>query len=369
MGFTLRFIKFYCKKAKLILNFDCCCLQMNKAYSIAELLKISSDRNVVQFCKDWIAGKEEFIFYSSGSTGSPKPITLTRAQMRASAQCTIQTFGLKKGNSAFLCLSVNFIAGAMLLVRCMEANMKVQILNPTTDFKDLRYQDKFALASFVPMQIQSLLKTSRGISFLNTIDNILIGGAPINSSLQSEIQQLHGHVFQVFSMTETASHFAISDLKASVHDKEQVYTVMSPVRIATDEQDCLRVCGAVSNHKWIATRDKVRLLNEKQFVWLGRMDWTINSGGIKIGLENLERKIQDILQKHDIKTPIALGASNCERLGQKVVMYVAGYLDEKKILVLLASLLPRYHVPKSIVTLNELPKTSTGKLRRKVLFQ
>ena len=49
------------------------------------------------FLTAWRSGQTEFVLHTSGSSGPPKPITLTRAQMQASATLTGQTFGLTPG--------------------------------------------------------------------------------------------------------------------------------------------------------------------------------------------------------------------------------------------------------------------------------
>src|SRR5262249_42731743 len=66
------------------------------------------------------------------STGQPKAIQLTRAQMITSAYWTGEALGLRSGDRALVCLSVAYIAGMMMLVRGFELGLQVTVIEPVS---------------------------------------------------------------------------------------------------------------------------------------------------------------------------------------------------------------------------------------------
>ena len=90
------------------------------------------ERRVLDFCQHWLAGQETFTLQTSGSTGQPKTILLTRAQMIASAHWTGQALGLQPGDRALVCLSVTYIAGMMMLVRGFELGLHLTVIEPVS---------------------------------------------------------------------------------------------------------------------------------------------------------------------------------------------------------------------------------------------
>ena len=116
------------------------------------------EQKVISFCQIWLAGQTEFVIKTSGSTGEPKQIILTRNQMIASAKLTSKTFGLKVGDNALVCLNVEYIAGMMMLVRGMELGLKLTIVEPSGNPFDKIKSQIFEFLAFVPLQMQNLLE-------------------------------------------------------------------------------------------------------------------------------------------------------------------------------------------------------------------
>ena len=81
------------------------------------------EKNVVDFCRRWLGGQQQFQFHTSGSTGAAKLITFRRDQLETSAQLTIDALNLKPGQTALICLDTRFIAGAMMIVRSLVTGL------------------------------------------------------------------------------------------------------------------------------------------------------------------------------------------------------------------------------------------------------
>ena len=327
------------------------------------------EQKALDFCQKWLAGQQEFILKTSGSTGEPKPIILTRNQMIASAKLTGKTFGLEEGDKALVCLNVEYIAGIMMLVRGMELGLKLTIVEPSGNPFQLTNNQVFNFYAFVPLQIQTLLKNEKNRKILNVAKAIIIGGAAVNEVLENEIQNLEVPVYSTYGMTETVSHIAIRRMNGS--NKSNNFQVLEGVKIGLDERNCLNIVAEASNNELIQTNDIVEILNENEFKLIGRFDNIINSGGVKIQLEKVEKLIENEIK---ILTPnrfFAYGIPD-EKLGQKLVLIVEGEEVKSEIKELffknIQAILSKYEVPKEIYFVKKFIETQTGKIDRKAII-
>ncbi len=323
-------------------------------------------RQAWEFCCLYLSGQQDFVLHTSGSTGQPKPIHLTRAQMQASAWMTQKALNLQAGQSALVCLNVAYIAGTMMLVRGMELGLKLCVTAPSSQPFDALPQDlKIDFAAVVPLQLQTLLE-ARQHNRLNALEVIIVGGAPVGNALLSEIQRLHVRVLSTYGMTETVSHVALRQLNGD--NPSQQYTLLEGIEADTDERDCLRLKGAVTNQEWIQTNDVVIFYDKRQFEIIGRADNIINSGGIKIQLEKIERVVEQIWRRSE--RFFAWGQPD-ERLGQKLILLVenAQLLDNEKIKADLGTLLSAYEIPKEIHNIKKFVETATGKVDKRRTFE
>ncbi|MEN9959309.1 MAG: o-succinylbenzoate--CoA ligase, partial [Bacteroidota bacterium] len=110
------------------------------------------EREVLSFCAAWKSGQSSFLFHTSGSTGIPKPIWLDRRAMETSALATGDWLQLKPQDVALVCLPVNYIAGAMVLVRAMVLDLSVCLVEPSSNPFIGLAPISIQLASFVPNQ-------------------------------------------------------------------------------------------------------------------------------------------------------------------------------------------------------------------------
>ncbi len=324
------------------------------------------EQKVVDFCQKWIAGKDKFIIKTSGSTGEPKPIVLTRKQMISSAKITGETFNLKVGDRALVCLNVEYIAGIMMLVRGMELGLKLTVVKPSGNpLKNLEYA-VFDFIAFVPLQLQNLLEDEKNLEILNKTKAIIVGGAAVNEVLENELQILKTSVYGTYGMTETVSHIAIKRLNGA--NRNDNFQVLDGIKIGVDDRSCLNIIAEASNNKLIQTNDIVEIINRKEFKLIGRFDNIINSGGVKIQLEKVEKLIENEIKILNPKRYFAYGIPD-EKLGQKLVLFIEGeQQEEEKINDFFANIKPnlsKYEIPKQIFFLKKFIETPTGKLDKK----
>jgi O-succinylbenzoic acid--CoA ligase len=330
------------------------------------------EAKAIAFCREWISGRSVFTLHTSGSTGTPKPITLSRRQMTASAHLTGHTFGLVPGDSALVCLNVDYIAGVMMLVRGLELGLSMTMVEPSSNpLQSFGSEtEDFAFAAFVPLQMQTLLENvSHSLPILNNMKAILVGGAAIDRALAERIQTLSAPVFSTYGMTETVSHIAVRRINGP--DRTDVFRALKGVEIGVDERNCLFIKAAATDFETIQTNDVVELIDASHFRLLGRADSIINSGGVKIQPERVEEVIADVLAKEEIQTRFFIYGVPDERLGQQVVLFLEGnewpesrWESVKKAIQLIVG---PYAVPKKTVLLPVFSETPTGKIDKKTM--
>jgi O-succinylbenzoic acid--CoA ligase len=340
------------------------------------------------FACQWLAGEERFDLRTSGSTGEPKPILLTRAQMEASARATAAALDLRSGQNALVCLPTRYVAGRMMLVRGFVLGLRLLVVEPSSDpLANLPPGWQPDFASFVPLQMQSLLaialqvpgdscfagETERAVRYRRLLDGmhaILLGGGPVGEPLHDQVRKLSAPVYHTYAMTETATHVALRRLNGP--GETDAFVPLPGVELAADSRGCLTVRGPMTAGAWIQTNDLVDLRADRSFVWLGRSDNVINSGGVKVHSEKVEAALEKLQLLHaDLAWAgrrLAVAGQPDERLGQIVTLVLEGSpltLDqEAELAALLTRSLGRFATPRRFAYLPRLPLTPTGKIDR-----
>ncbi|MBC6989274.1 AMP-binding protein [Hymenobacter sp. BT491] len=325
------------------------------------------EAKVLDFCRQWLNGAQEFGLRTSGSTGAPQAIQMRRRQLAASAKRTGDYFDLGPGDRMLVCLNCEFVGGLMMLVRGFELNLQMTIVEPHADPLALvSAKEPFDFASFVPLQLRTVLDNGHSAR-LNTMRAILVGGASVDSSLNKAIQKLKVPVYLTYGMTETASHIALRRLngpEASPH-----YRVLPGIHVEQDDRGCLTVRADVTDNQLIITNDRIRLLDAHTFEWLGRADFVINSGGVKVQAEKVEQVLEVALAEIDTanRRSFVIGRPDT-RLGEQVTAFIEGKplsaAQNKHLLALLSERLDRYERPRELVYVPEFRTTASGKLDR-----
>ncbi|MCB2377510.1 AMP-binding protein [Hymenobacter sp. BT635] len=325
------------------------------------------EAKVLDFCRQWLNGGLEFGLRTSGSTGKPQSVTMRRRQLAASARRTGDYFDLGPGDRMLVCLNCEFVGGMMMLVRGLELNLHMTIVEPHADPLALvPATAEFDFASFVPLQMREVL-TPANVPRLNRLKAILVGGATVESSLETAIQQLKVPTYLTYGMTETASHIALRRLNGP--DATSTYRALPGIHIAQDARGCLTVRADVTDDLLITTNDRINLLDEHTFEWLGRADFVINSGGVKVQAEKVEKVLEVALVELNLPGRRTFVAGRPDaRLGEQVTAFLEGAplpeAQAQALLALLAERLERYERPRELVYVPQFRTTASGKLDR-----
>ena len=357
-----------------------------RSYPIHQLAEVAIppdvspyEKQVIAFARQWLSGQETFTVHTSGSTGEPKPVFLTRQQMALSARLTCQALGLNAGDRALVCLSATFIAGMMMLVRGFEMGLELTVIDPASrPLEGFHVTDTFDFTAMVPLQLQETLQgTPRERFHLDRMKGILIGGAPVSLAVMQQLQNVRSPLYHTYGMTETVSHIALRRLNGP-HRRDD-FVPFEGVQLGLDARGCLHITSALTRGETLQTNDLVDLQADGTFRWLGRMDNVINSGGFKVQIEKVETAIESWLlqyqQGHYAGRRFFVGPLPHSHLGQAVVAVIEGEPfapespgAEASGAVLRADLqlmLNRYEVPRDVYFVPKLIETPTGKIDRR----
>ncbi|WP_312903194.1 AMP-binding protein [Chryseobacterium taichungense] len=314
------------------------------------------ENKIKGFLKEWFSEIETVQVQTSGSTGAPKVFDIEKKKMIASAEMTCNFLDLFEGNTALICLPIEYISGKMMVVRSIVRKLKLIITEPNT--KPLRDIDcKVDFCAMTPLQVENSLDK------LHLVNNLIIGGAAVSESLKKKIFQISDEltdsqrIFETYGMSETLSHIA---LKQIFPDPEDFFTTFENVEISTDERGCLKIFAPHLNTEVLQTNDLVEIKKNNQFRFLGRIDNVINSGGAKIFPEQLEA----LLKKEIPREVVFLGVED-EMLGQKLILVIEGEKSHDIIdKIAEISFEKSFHKPKEIVFIEKIPRTPNGKVNR-----
>lgn len=330
------------------------------------------ERHTVQFCRDWLAGRMAFTLKTSGSTGAPKIIRLTRRQMQSSARLTGRALGLRAGDRALACLSTEYVAGLMMLVRALELGLALTVITPARNpLVAFPTDARFDFAAFAPLQLQEMLTaTPETKSILERMRAILVGGAPVDQPLLEQIRALAAPVYHTYGMTETVSHIALRRLNGP--EASDWFTPLDGVRVWTDARGCLVIDpGEITGQRTLITNDCVELRPDGAFRWLGRIDNVINSGGVKVQAEKVEAALARALRQEPAlaQRRFLVGPLPDAEFGQIVAAIIEGPpLDQPAqaaVRTRLRNHLPDYELPRRFCFVANLAETPTGKIDRR----
>ncbi len=316
-----------------------------------------------EFLSEWRSASPTVSVRTSGSTGEPKPMNVEKARMRASASMTCDFLGLHAGDSALLCMPLDYIAGKMVVVRAEVRGLRLVSVKPSAHpFAMLDSPTDFA--ALTPMQVFETMKVEREKRMLMGVRQLIIGGGAISAEMATELKQFPNAVWSTYGMTETLSHIALRRLSGD--GASEWYTPFDGVNLTADERGCLIIDAPAVCAAPLVTNDIVEFDTDgSRFKITGRADNVICSGGIKVQAEQVERTLEPY-----IKEPYVVTWEPDEKLGQAVTLVIEaadGAIDTEAISDICHSVLPKHWAPRKIMTMTEIPRTATGKLKRNFL--
>ena len=308
-----------------------------------------------EFLKEWNDASDTVLVHTSGSTGKPKPMRVEKRRMLNSARITCDFLGLRQGDTALLCMPLDYIAGKMMVVRALERGLRLLSVEPS-GHPLAAIDSPIDFAAMVPMQVYNSLQVAEERERLMQIRHLIIGGGAIDDDLATELRGFPNAVWSTYGMTETLSHIALRRLSGA--DASEYYTPFPSVQVSLSDDDCLVIDAPEVCPQTLVTNDIAELLPSSQFRIIGRKDNVICSGGIKIVAEEVER----LLRPH-FHTPYLISKRPDPKFGEIVVLLTEGSITDARSVC--ERVLPKFHQPRAYVHVERIPMTQTNKPARK----
>lgn len=309
----------------------------------------SWEKSLHNFISEWLNDKEYIAVSTSGSTGEPKKISLSKRWVRASAKATISYFDLQPGNSILLSLPTHFIAGKLQVVRAFEGGMNLITVPPSSDPLQ-EIDDSIDFAAFTPQQVYGSYRK------LSVIKKLIVGGGAISQALEEKLQTVDTEIYATYGMTETITHVAIRSVN---RPHSEYFEALNGVSFAQNENNCLVISAPHIGVENLVTNDVVDLLGTRKFQFVGRLDNVVNSGGIKLFPEKIEKKLSA-----QLSAPFFISSLPHEKLGAQLVLVIESESEIENLQQLLSASLDRFEKPKRVFYTSRFERTETDKIQR-----
>ena len=318
----------------------------------------------VEALRDWLRTDDpaRLLITTSGSTGQPKRVVLTRDAVLASVAASARRLG-GQGRWA-LVLPSSYVAGVQVIVRSLVAGHD-PVLGAWSDADGAA-----AYTSLVPTQLHRLLDSPEDVAALAAMEAVLVGGGPIDPAMRARAEGLGIRVVATYGASETAGGCVYDGLP------------LDGVGVALAADGRIRLGGPTifSGYDgdpeltaetlvdgWYVTSDAGRIDDEGHLSVLGRIDDVVVSGGINVPLP----AVAAALRSHAGIDQVEVLGSPSEEWGTEVVAYVVPAADTAPSLADLrdhvAASHPRAWAPRRVVQLDALPLLANGKVDRQAL--
>lgn len=311
-------------------------------------------QEVAHFWNQWNGPTMSVAVRTSGSTGIPKVIHIRKDRMLNSALATCKVIDMEFNGKGLLALSATTIAGMMMMVRAEYAHVSLYIVPPSSHPFQYNF-GKLTIAPLVPMQVMSSLQVPSEAERMMQVDTLLIGGAPISDELEKRLRLFPNAVYESYGMTETVSHIALR--RVNGESPQSAFVPLPGISISTNADEALCVTAPAIIEQPLTTNDRIHLNADGSFQLRGRLDNVVNSGGVKIQLEEVERELEKLLPG----IPLAVSSMEHPLLGEALVLIMESSLVPNKEVF---NALPRYHKPFGILSVDQLPRVASGKIDR-----
>ncbi|MDQ4051743.1 MAG: AMP-binding protein [Actinomycetota bacterium] len=314
---------------------------------------------VVAQVRGWLDGPDDvrLCVETSGSTGAPKRVVLSRAAVLASVAATERRLGGSGG--WVLRLPPTYVAGVQVVVRSLVAGHA-----PVERWPD----GSGWFTSLVPTQLARLLGSPDDTAALRRAHTVLLGGGPVDPSLRARATEAGVRVVATYGSAETAGGCVYDGLP------------LDGVAVATDYDGRIRIAGPTLFDEyaddpeltartlvdgWFLTADAGRLDDDGRLQVLGRLDDMIVTGGVNVPGPVVAARLRE---HPEIAEAEVVGVPD-EEWGNRVVAFVVGTLSLEAARDWVAETRPRSWAPRELFVLDAIPMLDNGKPDRLALVR
>jgi O-succinylbenzoic acid--CoA ligase len=312
-----------------------------------------------QFIAEWQRGVSSFPLQTSGSTGVPKAILLEKTLMQWSAANTASVIHPTKEDSILCCLPCTKIGGLMMLVRALEWQLPIEIIEPIAN--PFLVERSATIVSLTPYQLHQVLTNAESKLHLKKTRAVIIGGGELFETLEAQLlnSEFDNTVFyHSYGMTETYSHIALRAINGP--NASAYFKPFDEVKITVNEEGCAQIKLPLNGIE-LTTTDIISMNTDGSFKVVGRADFMINTGGVKIQPEVIEKAI---IEKLKPKNAFIISSEKDEALGNKIILIAEQNFEYQLTdLEFLKSVNP-YAIPKVIKVIDRFERNASDKIIR-----
>lgn len=328
-------------------------------------MPVSGDaEGILALLRDWDAADEPppLVIETSGSTGSPKRVRLSRAAMRASALATHERLG--GPGQWVLNLPPTYVAGVQVLYRSVVAGTE-PVIEQDLVTATARITADRSYVSLVPTQLARAMVDPATVAALTRCTAVLVGGGPLRPEIRAEAESRGITIVQTYGMSETCGGcvydgLPLDGVEVRVDPGGEVL-LRGPVLFDGYDGEPDRTAAAFRDG-WLVTHDLGHRAADGRLRIDGRADDVIISGGVKVPAPAVAAAVGT---HPDVEAVEVLGVPDPE-WGERVVAYVVSRepvdLEDVRDLVV-----PRSWAPRQVLRLPELPTLANGKTDRVLL--
>lgn len=308
---------------------------------------------------------------TSGTSGARRPVALTYENHFCSAGASALTLGVRSDDVWLCCLPVDHVGGLNVLIRSLIYGTTAVVHSEfDTDAVASELEGGATLVSLVPTQLARLLEAGARIDLPRLI---LLGGADAPRALIESAEAAGARIAQTYGSTEACSQIATLGLADRGRKRGSVGRPLPGTLVEFADGELVVSGptispGAAGPDGRLRTGDRGRIDSEG-FLWVeGRIDDVIVSGGENVAPQEVEAA----LAAHDAVADVAVFGRPDPEWGEAVcaAVVLAAGVEAPAASELEAHCRDRlaaHMVPKAIEVVEELPRTATGKLRRRAL--
>ena len=317
------------------------------------------------------------LLLTSGTDGASKSVSIMHHALAHSAGSVKLRLGLSAEDRWYASLSLAHIGGLALIHRSAWTGSALMVKGSFSIKNLIAMIDSYGIShtSLVPTMLYQLLESRDEKPIPATLKALIIGGAPMSSSLLTRALEAGYPVVSTYGMTETCSQVATASVELV---KQKPGTVGAPiesveVKIAEDQEIWVRgptVINDMSDEEgWFATGD-LGELDEEGHLWVnGRRRDIIITGGVNVDPLKVAKKIRGIPGVADAAVMGFPDAVWGEVVGALVVTQSGESLGRAIILEALKDSLSKSEVPRLLSYVSEIPMNANGKTNRKAILK
>ena len=320
---------------------------------------------------------------TSGTTGTPKQVWLSKDAILSSARTTSRAAGAD--GVWWLALPTHYIAGLQVVVRSVLAGyepvVSPQGLDTVSKLREVLPELREAKAkgvplycSLVPTQLAQLVDAVEAGELeahdLSLFARILVGGQRIDTRLIERANAVGAVVTRTYGAAETVGGCvwdgeALDEVSLDIVDgRVAISGPMLAGGYLGDDTLSGETFIEREEKRWFLSRD-LGSIDDGQLSVKGRMDDVIISGGVKVSLDDVERVVRELAGVND---PIVVSATDSQ-WGQVPVVVTTSQCDLEQLRIAVKEALGPAAQPHSVLTLDDIPLLPSGKPDRRAISQ